>query len=206
MPRTAEPATTAGSAVPPCSVTSRARDPPFFAGLPGDDVEDLLDEYNRISSFNRLDDAFKLRNVSLSLRKVAKTWFYNPERDFTYWQQFTFELRLVLDTSSTRTEAAKKKLDENIQLPGESYTSYIEDVLALCHRANKDMTKDSRVRHVLKGNFPFAFNALVAQNPTSVNQVVTMCQRHDDRQSLRGQPTQWDTRASMDEADLGSMI
>lgn len=199
-------ASSASSSAPVWTISSRQRDPPNFSGLRGEDVEDWLDTYNRVSAFNRWDDALKLSNVGWSLHEVAKTWFFNNHHRLTTWSAFTTELRKIFGSSATRAEAAKKKLDERTQRLGESYTSYIEDVLALCHRANKDMTEESRVRHVLKGISPFAFNALVSQNPTSVNQIVTTCQRLDDLQSLRVQPIQSDSRSSMEEADLRSLI
>lgn len=40
-------------------LTGRQRDPPFFFGLPGEDVEDWLDQYNRVSQFNSSDDVFQ---------------------------------------------------------------------------------------------------------------------------------------------------
>ncbi|XP_077547705.1 uncharacterized protein LOC144159927 [Haemaphysalis longicornis] len=47
------------------------------------------------------------------------------------------------------------------------------------------MTEADRVRHILKGIGWFAFNALALQNPTTVSDVRTTCQRLDDLQSLR---------------------
>lgn len=199
-------APSASLSAPAWTITCRQREPRSFTGLPHEDVEDWLDHYERVSSFNRWDDSLKRRHVGFYLDLIAETWYHNNERDLPDWQRFTSELRRVFGASSMRTEAAKKKLDERVQRPGESYTSYIEDVIALCRRADTDMTEESRVRHVLKGISPLAFNALAAQNPTTINQIVTTCQRLDDLQSLRRQPIQWDSRASTDEADLRYLI
>lgn len=150
------PADGAAPASPPATawtITSRQRDPQIFAGLRGDDVEDWLDNYNRVSSFNRWDDKLKLLNVVFYLTDVAKTWFLNHEEDLADWAQFTAQLRQIFGTSTSRLEAAKKKLDERVQHPAESYTSYIEDVLALCRRVNRDMSECDRVKHILK-EFP----------------------------------------------------
>lgn len=45
----------------------------MFAGLRGEDVEEWLDTYARVSAFDRWDDHAKLQNVSWSLNEVAKT-------------------------------------------------------------------------------------------------------------------------------------
>lgn len=41
----------------------------------GEDVEDWLDNYDRVSSANRWDEGMKLRHVSFYLPGVAKTTF-----------------------------------------------------------------------------------------------------------------------------------
>lgn len=198
-------ATTASTTTPAWMVTSRQREPPSFSGLPGDDVQNWIENYHLVSTFNQWDDSLKLLNVSWSLNEVAKTWFYNNREQFTDWERFTTELRRIFGRACTRSEAAKRKLEDRIQQPGESYTSYIEDVLALCRRANKDMTEEDLVRQILKGISLFAFNALAVQNPTSVREVIATCQRLEELQSLRVQPTTVDTKSYPD-ADLRALI
>lgn len=202
LPHTA-PAT--APAHPAWTVTSRQRDPQVFAGLRGDDVDDWLDSYNRVSAFNRWDDSMKLLNVVFYLTDVAKTWFLNHEDDLTDWGAFTQQLRQIFGTSASRSESAMKKLSQRLQHAGETYTSYIEDVLALCRRANKDMPESDKVRHILKGISTLAFNALAVQNPTSVRDVTTICQRLDELQSGRLQPDSPPAHLPPD-ADLRALI
>lgn len=187
-----------------CIVTSCQRDPPNFAGLRGDDVEDWLDSYERVSAYNRWDDTLKLKNVWLYLSEVAKTWFLNKEDTIDDWADFTTKLRLIFGSSAVRSEGAKKKLAVRLQRPNETYTSYIEDVLALCRRVDKDMSEADRVRHILKGIGQFAFSALAIQNPTTVSDVTATCHRLDALQSERIQP-ETPTRQLGDE-DLRSLI
>lgn len=94
-------------------------------------------------------------------------------------------IRPIFGTSFARSDAAKKKLDARVQHSDESYASYIEDVLALCRRADKNMPETDKVRHIMKGIASFAFNALAIQNPNTVADVRTMCQRLDHLQSIR---------------------
>lgn len=186
-------------------INNLQRDPPIFTGLRGDDVEDWIDNYERVSATNLWDDPHKLRHVSLYLTGVAKTWFFNHEIDFADWPGFKQQLRQVFGTPAVRSALAKRTLDARTQHPGESYTSYIEDVLALCRRVNSSMTESDRLRHILKGIGPVAFNALAAQNPSTVADVVTTCQRLDELDSVRLQPATVEHRPTADR-DLRDMI
>uniref|UniRef100_A0A131YH76 Gag protein n=1 Tax=Rhipicephalus appendiculatus TaxID=34631 RepID=A0A131YH76_RHIAP len=151
-PSNAGPSTTpAPTGTPSCLVTTSQKDPPLFAGLRGDDVEDWLQEY-------------ELTRVAFYLTGVAKTGFFNHELEFLDWTSFKRQLRQIVANPSIRSDIAKKKLAECVQQNGESYTSYIEDVLTLCRRVNSSMTETDRVRHLLKGIGAAAFNALEVQN------------------------------------------
>lgn len=172
-------------AQPLLAINSRQRDPPIFAGLRGDDVEDWLQNYDLVSDYNRWDNTQKLRNVPFYLSNVAKTWFWNHEPDIPDWATFTQQLRQIFGAPSVRAEVAKKKLSERTQAHGESYTSYIEDVLALCKRVDASMSQADRIRHIMKGINTIAFNALASQNPASIQEVITTCQRLQELQSLR---------------------
>lgn len=189
---------------PPIIITSCQRDPPSFSGLRGEDVEDWLDQFNRVSAFNRWDDTFKRRNVSVSLHEVAKTWFLNNEADIPDWTTFVEELRKIFGTS-TGSAAAKKKLAARVQHPYETFCSYIEDVIALCRRADKDMSETDKVHHVMKGISSFAFNALAVQNPTTIADVRTICQRLDRLQSNRIQQDCLPT-GSFSDSELRTLI
>lgn len=192
-------------AVPSWTVSTRQRDPTMFAGLPSEDVDDWLDNYDRVSESNRWDDSHKLRSVAFYLTDVARTWFLNHERSFPDWAAFRHQLRQIFGAPNVRSEVAKKKLDARMQLPGETYTSYIEDVLALCRRVDAAMTESDRVRHILKGIAHVAFNALAIKNPNTVNDVIATCQHLDALQAIRLQPVACDTPPSSD-TDLRVLI
>lgn len=198
----APPAQPAG---PHHTVSTSQRDPPVFSGLRGEDVEEWLDSYDRTSACNYWDEAHKLRYVPFYLKEVAKTWYHNHERDFPDWSAFTVQLRQIFGTSTGRSEVAKQKLATRIQGPDESYTSYIEDVLALCRRAQKDMPEADRIRQVMKGINSVAFNALVMQSPTTVQDIITTCQRLDALYSMRLPHASYDTRLT-GEHELRALI
>ncbi|XP_077548319.1 uncharacterized protein LOC144161538 [Haemaphysalis longicornis] len=169
MPMTRESANTAANPAPPqCIITTRQRDPPSFAGLRGEDIEEWLDIYERVSAFNRWDDRAKLQNVSWSLDKAAKTWFFNNEHRIADWPDFTGQIRQKFGSSAARSDAAKKQLDDRVQHAQEMYTSYIEDVLALCRRVNGDMPEADRTsttEHCIETDGP----DIVRRRPYSVS-------------------------------------
>lgn len=175
-------------AAAPTTANNPPRDPEIFSGLPGEDVEDWLDNYDRVSVYNNWNEASKLARVQFYVSQVAKTWFLNHESDFRDWSSFKDQLRRIFGTPTVRSEVARKKLAERVQHYGESYTSYIEDVLALCRRIDDAMPETDRVRHLLKGIGPTAFNALTANNPSTVSDVISVCQRLDALQSIRLRP------------------
>lgn len=176
----------ASAAVPAAfTISSRQRDPPGFSGRRGEDVDDWLYSYNRVSSFNRWEDALKLRIVFFSLPEAAKTWFINYEHTIADWTNFTQELLKNFGTPCIRADVARQPLVARIQRPEKKFASYIEDVVALCHRVDEAMPEADKVRHVLKGIAPFAFNALAVENPASVSDVRKTCQRLDQLQSIR---------------------
>ncbi|KAH7944915.1 hypothetical protein HPB49_001733 [Dermacentor silvarum] len=93
-----------------------------------------------------------------------------------------------------RSDAAKEKLTDRCQHKGDSYTSHIEE----------DMTYADRIRHIFKGMSPIAFNTLVVQNPTSVTDTATTCQRPDKLHFLRV-PRLYDSVNLPGKADLADL-
>ncbi|CAN7949153.1 unnamed protein product, partial [Ixodes hexagonus] len=153
------------------------RHPKTFAGLRDDDVEDWLDGYERVSLYNKWDNQGKLRNAIFYLADVAKIWFTNHEDEIATWPDFKTHLVEIFGKPSDRKASAERKLAARLQSLNETSTSYIEDVLALCRRVDKDMTEADRVRHVMKGISEEAFNVLLVHNPTTVKDITTHCQR-----------------------------
>lgn len=204
-PMEREGAQNAAAPAPAWMVTCRQREPPFFAGLRGDDVEEWLEQYNHVSQFNGWNDTFKLQTARFYLTKVAETWYQNNHGGIYDWADFTEKLRRIFGTPSARSDGAKRALEARWQRSDETYVSYIEDVLALCHRVSPDMSEADKVRHILKGITESAFNALALQNPSTVNDIRTTCQRLDELQAMRLQPAHGQARLPA-EPDLRVLI
>lgn len=163
-----------------CSGALRQREPAMFSGTGEYDAEDWLSSYERVGNYNRWDDSMKLASVPYSLSKVAEQWYQNNVRDFTTWAAFKTRFLGVFDRPAVRKLRAEQRLRERAQQLGENFTSYIEDVLDLCRRVDPAMTDAEKIRHILKGIDDGAFQMLIAKDPTTVSQVVSLCQSYDE--------------------------
>lgn len=170
---------------PPRLPAIRQRDPPTFSGMELEDVDDWLDNFERVSRHNGWDATTKINIIIFYLSGVAKTWFLNHEADLRNWATFTSRFRDLFGRSVQRTAEAHQKLAYRVQQQDESYTSYIEDVLALCNRADPQMTEEERIRHVTKGIREDAFQIFVVKSPTTVAGIVEICRVLQNARSSR---------------------
>lgn len=73
---------------------------------------------------------------------------------------------------------AEQRLHGHVQQQGENITSYIEDVTDLCKRVNPSMSEQDRNKNNDKG-IDNAFQMLLAKDPRTVSELVTLCQSFD---------------------------
>lgn len=163
----------------------RQRDPAFFSGTDDYDVEDWLTSFERVSAHNKWDDATKLRSVLFYLTHVANLWFRNHESDFANWTAFKTSFAEVFGRPAVRKLRAEQRLRGRAQQQGENFTSYIEDVIDLCKRVNPSMIEQDRIKHIMKGIDDDAFQMLLAKDPRTVSELVTLCQSFDELRKQR---------------------
>lgn len=82
-----------------------------------------------------------------------------------------------------RTAEAQQKLANGVQQEEESYTSYIEDILALSKRVDPKMGESEKIRHITKGIREGGFQILDAKNATA--NVVTLSKTLEDARRSR---------------------
>ncbi|XP_077548354.1 uncharacterized protein LOC144161583 [Haemaphysalis longicornis] len=168
-----------------CSVTLRQRDPLFFNGTDGRDAEDWLSIFERVSTYNKWDDTMKLNNVGFYFTGLDETWFNNNRSTFTTWPDFKAKFTKVFGRPALRKLQAEQRLRERAQQAGETFTSYIEDVVDLCRRANPAMAESDKIKHILKGIEDDAFQMLLSKNPQTISDVVNWCQSYDELRKQR---------------------
>lgn len=177
--QTPPPAPTACPGVP------RHRDPPIYTGADDTDVDEWLTAYDRVGDHNKWDEAAKLSHVLFYLAGVASLWYNNHQAEFQTWSEFKTSLADVFGRPAVRKLRAEQRLRERAQQPGETFTSYIEDVLDLCRKVDSTMAESDRIRNILKGIEDDAFNMLLAKSPRSVAEIVTLCQSYEELRRQR---------------------
>ncbi|XP_077492095.1 uncharacterized protein LOC144102811 [Amblyomma americanum] len=168
-----------------CGGSLRQRDPAIFSGTDEQDVEDWLTSYERVSLYNKWDDATKLNNVSFYLTGVANLWYRKHEVDIRTWSVFKTTFSEVFGLPAVRKLRAEQRLRERSQQVGESFTSYIEDVIDLCKRVNLNMSEADKIKHIFKGVDDDAFQMLVARDLSIVAEVVALCQSFEELRKQR---------------------
>ncbi|XP_077553738.1 uncharacterized protein LOC144168671 [Haemaphysalis longicornis] len=168
-----------------CRGSMRERDPAKFSGTDDSDADDWLASFERVSAYNKWDDNAKLSNVAFSLTKVAETWYNNNESDLRPWSDLCSEFIRIFGRPDVRKLRAEQCLRARGQKAGETFPSYIEDVIDLCKYVDPSMTEADKVRNILKGVDDDAFQMLLARDPKTVADVVRLCQSFDDLRKQR---------------------
>lgn len=191
------------STLPPvmCSGVLRLRDPPVYNGTEDQDVEDWLAEYEHASAINKWDDPAKLIHVIFYLTDLANLWFTNHQADIPTWSVFKEAVTSFFGRPAMRKLRAELGLRGRFQRNGESFTSYIEDVISLCRRVDARMTEADRIKNIMKGIDDDAFHMLVAKDPQTVTAVIQLCQSFDELRKQRVSTR----RANTQTADISAL-
>ncbi|KAH8027793.1 hypothetical protein HPB51_010358 [Rhipicephalus microplus] len=85
-------------------------------------------------------------------------WLKHFDRDI-----FVKELKACFGDTSSMKKKAEQTLSRRAQLPGETCTIYIEEVLKLCGMVNANMSHENKVGHLLKGIAEDVYNFLITK-------------------------------------------
>ncbi|XP_077494385.1 uncharacterized protein LOC144105048 [Amblyomma americanum] len=168
----------------PLLVLSVPRDLGTFSGTDNVDVDDWIQMYERVRSYNCWDPTLMLANVIFYLKDTARVWYETHEDALTSWDVCKQKLRDLFGRPLGRTLAAKRDLASRAQTT-ESYVLYIQDVLALCNKVDNNVPESDKVGHVLKGIADEAFNLPVYKNCTTVDDIIKECRRFEEAKSRR---------------------
>ncbi|XP_077516540.1 uncharacterized protein LOC144126349 [Amblyomma americanum] len=168
-------------------VVAQPRDPGTFCGADAVDVEDWLAMYGRVNKQNRWDATLMLANVIFYLAGTAPVWFETHEEYLTSWDTCKQKLRELFGEPIGRKLGAKKDFASQAQSSTESYSSYIQDVLALCRKVDSAMSETVKVGHILKGIADDAFSLLVCKDCATVDSV-SVCRQFEQPKHRRIAP------------------
>ncbi|XP_077564585.1 uncharacterized protein LOC144180052 [Haemaphysalis longicornis] len=165
------------------------REPRMFTGNADEDVEEWLTHNRRVSRYNRWGTAAQLSNVVFSLDETALTWFENNESKLTTWGRFVEEISARFGDSVGKKKQAEQTLLHRAQVPGETCTTYIEQVLKLCRLVDPQMSEDDKVGHLLKGIAEDVYNFLIGREKLeSASDVVQHCRTFEALKKRRITP------------------
>lgn len=171
------------------SVWPHQREPRTFSGKADEDVEEWLKHYQRVSKYNRWDQVMQLANVVFYLAGTALLWFENHEEALATWEQFVEEIKQCFGDSISKKKKAEQTLAQRAQIPGETCTTYIEEVLKLCSIVCPQMSEEDKVGHLLKGIAEDVYNFLITKEDlASAADVVRHCRAFETLKTRRITP------------------
>ena len=206
---------TAANIIPPIPIVTYQlpRSPCIFTGDSQQDANRWLKDFDRISAYNRWDDQMCLANVIFYLAGTARQWFDNNEDTFTNWSVFRESLKSTFCRAADIKRLAERQLLTRAQQNGETSESYIQDVLALCRKANPSMPEEEKVAHLMKGIAEDLYQILSSQEYDTVDAFVKRCRhieslrrRRIARPRFQRLPNVSAVSAETDSDDLRSLI
>lgn len=133
---------------------ARFDDLPTFSGHSSENVERFFKRIkNTIRVTDDADNRAFLEMIRGKLTHSAGLWFDKNEASFPTWLDFETAFRnRYFPTNLADTIFAKLKCRK--QQPGESFTSYSDDVLELCHDFAPDLPDRVVIHHLMSGLHP----------------------------------------------------
>lgn len=110
----AAPSVTASAAAGPWQ-RQHLIEPRTFGGKSGEDVDEWLTHYKRVSNYYHWDAATQLSNVVFFLTGTALVWFDNHEDALTTWDRFVSEITECFGDSVAKRKQAEQTLLQRAQ-------------------------------------------------------------------------------------------
>lgn len=181
-------------------VVQQPRVPPLFSGSTCEDVQDWLERYERVATFNKWSDEDKLRNVFFSLEDSARTWYENQELSLTTWEAFKRHLSATF-ASILRKERAEALLQTRQQHPNESVTVFAEEMQKLFRHADANMTEDKKLQYLMRAVKEQFFVALIRNPPRTVAEWIREAATIEKTLELRAKQYDRNLRAPPSDCD-----
>lgn len=189
--------------VPTSVVLQQPREPTSFRGEAHEDVEDWLEQFERVATFNQWSATEKLRQVYYSLADGARTWYENREGRLDTWGDFCREIKESF-ANADRRDHAQRVLDARFQKPNETVSMFAEDMARLFRRADPDMAESKKVRYLMHGVKEQLFAGLVRNPPSTVDEFVREATAIE--RALRQRSRQYDRHAATPQPSISALL
>ncbi|XP_037508956.1 activity-regulated cytoskeleton-associated protein-like [Rhipicephalus sanguineus] len=147
------------------------RIPETFHGEVYEDVEDWLEQYERVAKANHWTVEQKLSRVYVALADSARTWYENREDTLSSWDAFRQQLFGTL-ANRDRHESAQQLIESRIQKPNESVAMFAVDMTCLYRRADSELPEAKKLRYLMRGVKEQLFAGFLRNPPTTVAEFI----------------------------------
>ena len=146
--------------------------PEIFSGEE-QSVSNWIRRFENIAESNGWNEERKIRQLPNFLRGSAETWWNTNRMNI---HSFSDIKRLMMRTfmRSKNMHEIRDRLISRRQAPKELITTYMFDILKLCHEFDPDMDEKTKVRYLVDGTKQPIRHDLVLSKPISVDQYLTM--------------------------------
>ena len=123
-----------------------------FTGLPDEDVDDWLTEFDKRCEDVQLEGEERLSVARDLLKGTAKLWNETYEKTINDWPTFKRKITAhFMLVSGIDQFTLGQKLYNRQQQPNEDGMSYFHNTVRLCSKVNPNMDENTRVKHLIKG-------------------------------------------------------
>ncbi|KAI1302171.1 hypothetical protein HDE_02608 [Halotydeus destructor] len=143
------------------------------------DVDDWLKEYE--AAGEGAADEIKLRKLPTFLKGSAKDWFdvfivdHVPKLEY---KEVVGKMKSFFNAENDAL-ALRCLLSTNKQRDDQIVADYITAQLKLCKRVNEKMDESEKILHIIAGLKPNLQQAMFANNPSTVEQLLTLARQHE---------------------------
>jgi hypothetical protein len=150
-----------------------------FGGAHHEDVVKWLSDVEEVFNRAQLQPSNKYLAVQAYLIDSAEKWFRYNKSTITDWSTFKIELIKAYQPSLHQTLL---KMEQRLQLPGESIMDYYHDKMRLCLQADSNMSSPMIIHHLTKGLKQSLIAHVIRRHPGTPADFLTVAQDEEKTQ------------------------
>lgn len=176
-----------------------------------------IDAFEEVSKTNRWTDEITAAQFPNYMQGIAAKWWRTYKQKLVRaaippalpatptWADIKTEFEKAF-ISVGRQVSAELLLDARKQKYDESCEAYFYDILELCDRVDPAMSKDRKIRHLLKGLRPYYLEKIMPLNPQTVHEVLVHMRRVAESKLLADRTLEKEVPAFPVEKEIPALI
>lgn len=154
-----------------------------FTGKSKQNVSKWLKEFEQAPEIVKLSEEEKLFFVTTCLEGDARDWFFDNQRTFSSWSEFTQKLLRTFE-STGKTDIAFNRLRHYQQAIHQDVRQYYFDIIKLCQETNAKMDDMSKLQYLKDGLKPSLRFDVLLKDPKSPAEFLEYAQKVEQLKSL----------------------